>query len=98
MTSCKILLVLGLALAGPFSIAQEIVIPGNSKMPHQPPAWFVRLASSTPTPLEHHELSFYLPEERKTIYGKPTAGSGIKYFCGLDKNEKGVLTWLFCDM
>lgn len=96
MTSCKILAVLGLALAGPFSIAQEIVTPGNSKMPHQPPSWFVRLASSTPG--DYHEMSFYLPDERPTIYGKPTAGTGIKYFCGLDKNEKGVLTWRFCDM
>ena len=44
MAFVKTLLVLGLAAVSPFSMAQEIVVPGNNNAPYQPPAWFVRMA------------------------------------------------------
>lgn len=98
MIPCKILAVLGLALAGPFSIAQEIVTPGNQKAPHQPPSWFVRLAN--PEPVYPHDKYFYIgDDETRSSFGRVTAGSGLKKkFCGVKKIENGVLEWQFCDM
>jgi len=97
MTARKILAVLGLALAGPFSIAQEIVTSGNQKAPHQPPIWFVRMAN--PESVYPQEIDFYFGvEEARSSFGRVTAGSGIKYFCGVKKTENGGLEWQFCDM
>jgi len=97
MTPCKILAVLGLAFAGPFSIAQETVERGNQKNPYQPPPWISRLASQelvfTP------EIDFYVGvEQSRSSIGRTTAGNGIKYFCGLKKTENGGIEWHFCDM
>lgn len=90
----------GAALAALFSVtcsAQEIVTPGNSKTPHQPPAWFVRMAN--PEVVVSPERDFFVYEDRSSSsYGRPTAGVGGKKFCGLKKDEKGVLVWRFCDM
>jgi len=97
MTPCKILAVLGLALAGPFSIAQEIVERGNQKNPYEPPVWISRLA--TPELVFTPEIDFYVGgDESRKSYGRFTAGNGIKYFCGLEKNNDGVLLWRFCEM
>jgi len=97
VTPCKILVVLGLALAGPFSIAQEIVTQGNNEMPYQPPSWFSRMAQ--PEVVYSREVDFYVGVQQvSSSYGRATAGSGIKYFCGLEKNEKGEINWRFCDM
>jgi len=97
MTSCKILAVLGLALAGPFSIAQEVVLPGNQNNPHQPPSWFARMAN--PEAVYAQEIDFYAGvESPRSSYGLPTAGNGIKYFCGLEKKQDGGIKWQFCDM
>ena len=96
MMPCKILAVLGLALAGPFSIAQEMVERGNRKNPHQPPAWFVRMAN--PEVRIHPELdSFVVAIPENSNVGRIPANSGVKYSCKA-RNEKGVLTWQFCDM
>jgi len=97
MTPCKILVVLGLALAGPFSIAQEIVERGNQKNPHQPPGWIARMA--TPELQFSPEVDFYVGvEQPRFIYGRPTSGNGIKYLCGIKKTENGGIEWQFCDM
>jgi len=97
MTPCKSLAVLGLALAGPFSIAQESVSSGNAKSPHQPPLWFARLANAES--LYAQEIDFYVGvEPPRSSFGRPTAGAGVKYFCGLEKTENGGIKWQFCDM
>jgi len=85
----KTLLVLGLAAVSPFSIAQQIVQPGNQKAPYQPPAWFVRMAkpgNQFPPPVD----SFIVSSKEPTRI--PPKTSGIKYPC-----KKGD-SWHFCDM
>ena len=77
--------------------AQEMVSPGNSRTPYQPPSWFAKMAN--PETVYAKEIDFYVGiESPRSSYGRPTSGSGIKYFCGLEKTQDGGIKWYFCDM
>jgi len=94
MALYKTLLVLGLATVSPFSIAQQIVLPGNNKAPYQPPYWFVRMAAP--------ERQFPAPIDGFIVgSGEPSRvvpkNSGIKYACQR-LTEQGEKKWQFCDM
>lgn len=94
MAFVKTLLVLGLAAVSPFSMAQEIVVPGNNNAPYQPPAWFVRMAkpeAKFPEPIDG-----FLVDSR-TSFPRVVGESGIKYPC-LKSTDEGKFKWQFCDM
>jgi len=93
----KTLLVLGLASASPFSIAQESVLPGNNKNPHQPPAWIVRMAS--PETKYYGPLDSFLIYEPRVSQGTGKFTGGIKYPCRKkDQSGSEKEQWQFCDM
>jgi len=70
--------------------AQEEVTKGNQANPHQPPAWFARLATpEKPQYIDPESISFNLPEVSSSM-GRP-AVTGQKYAC---KKPNG--TWLLC--
>jgi hypothetical protein len=92
----KILVVLGLASASSFSFSQEEVTKGNQRFPFQPPAWFVRMAS-TPRVVYSELDSFIVAEYQPTGSAFKPVSSGIKYPCK-PYNENGVIKWQFCDM
>jgi len=98
MSLVQILVVWGLASVSPFSIAQELVLPGNNATPHQPPSWFVRMSKPeiTGSP-EIEEFVVAGISDRRTSYGKPIKVTP-KFACNPHKNEQGVLVWQFCDM
>jgi len=96
MALFKTFLVLGLATVSPFSIAQEIIQRGNQKFPHQPPSWFVALASPSRQAVE--PLDSFIAAKQPTS-PKPSAriSSGIKYPC-VRGQEGEKPQWQFCDM
>jgi len=97
MALFKTFLVLGLATVSPFSIAQEIIQRGNQKFPHQPPSWFVALASPSRQAVE--PLDSFMVSSRPLATSKPSArlSSGIKYPC--QRGQQGEKPqWQFCDM
>lgn len=96
MTPCKILVVLGLALAGPFSTAQEVVKRGNQKQPYQPPAWISHLIRSESVG-DSQPDGFIIPGVLDRPINKHPTSSGIKYPCFIP-DQSGVSKWQFCDM
>lgn len=97
MSLLKNLLVFGLASVSPFSIAQQIVEPGNSLFPHQPPGWFVRMASPEREVFPVLD-GFVIGTSERSQTKSTIRNSGIKYPCLRDTEGTGVKKWQFCDM
>jgi len=95
-------LVLWAALSGavfplPLS-AQEEVTRGNAKSPHQPPAWFSRLASepSPPRYVDSDSMTIRLPETFPGWIGRPSTATPKKA-CVI-RDAQGLEKWAFCEL
>lgn len=85
----------GLASASLFCIAQEDVIRGNQKFPHQIPSWFARMAK--PETVFVPELESFIaavPDDDRWLVKNPVF-RGQLYSC--QKTVNGEIKWTFCE-
>jgi len=79
------------------AMAQEIVERGNSRNPHQPPAWFAAMASEPQIPVYHPDaFSLQGHQEPSHVIGKPHK-SVVLVACQ-KTDETGNKKWAFCRM
>lgn len=74
--------------------AQEVVERGNSRYPHQPPAWVLHLARPE-TPQYPEAIQIAVPD-LQTIIGKPHLVTSKKACRVTDEN--GNKKWTFCEL
>lgn len=90
-------MVLGLASASLFSVAQETIAPGNQRSPHQVPLWFSRMASQ-PYEIAPEVDRFLVPEAARSYYGKVPKYQPMRIVCGAFIDQLGVMQWRYCEI